>query len=57
MTMAILAALYLIGAVGTFIFNRMIIVGPVVYPWSVVRNAALWPFYLPGLIRMSREKI
>jgi hypothetical protein len=50
---ALLAA-YVIGAVGTLIFNLSIIVGPVTGPLCVLRNAVLWPVFLPELISASR---
>jgi hypothetical protein len=42
--------LYIIGAIGTLLFNRAIVVGPINYPFSVLRNAVLWPVFLPILI-------
>lgn len=48
-----LAALYAIGAVGTFIYNGSIIYGPIRYT-AVFRNALLWPVFLPMLIKANR---
>lgn len=45
-----LIAIYIIGVAGTFVFNITIIVGPVTRPLSVLRNAVLWPIFLPILI-------
>jgi ABC-type transport system involved in cytochrome c biogenesis permease component len=49
----ILLAAYAIGAVGTFVYNGAIIVGPIRYG-TVLRNALLWPIYLPILIYVTR---
>ena len=56
MMWAVVAGVYAAGAVGTFVFNRTLIVGPVTYPLAVLRNAALWPLYLPWLISISKER-
>jgi hypothetical protein len=48
-----IAVLYAIGAVGTFVYNGAIIVGPIRYT-AVFRNALLWPVFLPMLINANR---
>jgi hypothetical protein len=41
---------YLLGVVCTAWFNLELIVGRIQYPWAVVRNALLWPVFLPIII-------
>lgn len=53
---ATLAILYAIGFIGTLVFNLAIIVGPVTRPLVVLRNAVLWPVFLPMLIGAIRER-
>jgi hypothetical protein len=45
---------YAIGAVGTFVYNGAIIAGPIRYG-TVLRNALLWPIFLPILISLNRK--
>jgi len=47
------AALYGLGAIGTFVYNGSIIYGPIRYG-VVLRNALLWPIFLPVLIMLNR---
>ena len=51
---AAIAVLYAIGAIGTFVYNGAIIVGPIQYG-AVTRNALLWPVFLPILIMLNRR--
>lgn len=48
-------AAYAAGALGTAVYNLSIIVGPVTYPSAIIRNALLWPWMLPRLIRANRD--
>ena len=56
MIWTVAAGLYGAGAVGTFVLNRNLIVGPVNHPLAVLRNAVLWPLYLPWLLSISKER-
>ncbi len=42
--------IYVVGAIGTAIFNLWLIAYVVVYPLAIVRNALLWPVCLPILL-------
>lgn len=48
-----IAVIYAVGAMGTFVYNGSIIYGPIRYT-AVIRNALLWPIFLPMLISANR---
>lgn len=50
----VIAAVYALGAIGTFVYNGSMLVGPIRYG-TVLRNALLWPVFLPTLIMIKRE--
>lgn len=44
--------IYLLFAAGTAVFNLSIIIGPA-RPLAILRNALLWPIFLPILLFIS----
>lgn len=47
-----IVGIYLAGAVVTAVFNLNIVIGPA-NPLTILRNALLWPIFLPILLMLS----
>lgn len=47
--------IYIVGAIGTIIYNLSITIGPVIHPIGVLISGIFWPVCLPMLIKANKE--